>query len=1266
MATTTEPTTTAPHPRRRHRWLRWLGLILLALLLIILLAAGWLLGTGSGLRFALGQASSFTKGALTVGSAQGRLIGPLDLRKVRYNNGKGTDVTLASVHLNLRFWPLLAKRVHITALDAEGIVARLPPSDPNAPKSTSSFSLKPPVGIIIDQAHVGSVQVIQAGKPLFASNSLDLAASWTDSGIAIRQLDLKAPDGHAQVSGKLAVGTGYSGNGKADFAWKVGSNQFAGSLDAHSDGDRANLLLTLTQPTAVHLQLTLQQSGNYDWTGTLDVPRFDPKPLLGSSSLTALGLALKGSGDEGGGIVNGEVDLNKYALLLQPLKARFSDDMKTLKLEQLALGSPQIPGTVNANGVVNLGATPISGDMNIAWKGLQLPADLVGQKLASQGQLKASGSAKKFHADGDVDIGPPGNLAKLALNLDGTQQQIVLHTLALKQPKGGLDASGTVTLKPVVGWNLEATAKRLDPGQLVAGWGGALNFGLATEGSLPKAGPEVTLDLRKLNGTLRQRAISGGGKLHVSSNEVVDGKLRLASGNSTVAIDARPGPSNDVDLKLAIASLGDWLPDASGRLNGQFKIKGRQPKLSVNGTLNGQGIVYGKQKIKSLRLIVGVPDISHPAGKLDLQTRNLNLSGLLFQGIDLLAEGSQGDHKLTVDAVGKQLSANLVLTGALKGQRWNGTVSTLKLEPGGLPGFALQKPANLTYDNGAASLSELCLTAGDPLLCFAADQDKAGNLKATYRLRSLPLALVLNAAGLNDMPVRVDGQLQGDGDIARSAKGALTGTASITSAKGTVIYTDQPNPPLLSYDALALKAQLQPDSQHVNLHIGLNDGGHVDGDVGISGKQQALSGQVNMHLGNLAFVELLTSQVAKVKGIVDANFRLGGTVAQPAVTGQAGVKSFAAEVPAAGLKLSQGDIALSTTDAKTFDIKGSVKSGKGTMSIAGSAGLGANALTTITLKGNQFTAADIPAARVVISPDLVIKKNADGLNIGGSVTMDSVDANLEKLPGAGATQASPDVVIVDQKQQAKQAGQLPITADVTVNLGKKTHLVGMGLDGNLTGQLVVHERPGRPPIGQGQIDVAGTYKAYGQDLTIKRGQLLFASTPVANPGLNIRAARSLNPNATIDTGQEVGLYITGTAMNPVLTVFSNPPMEQSDALSYLVTGKPLSDVSSGQGSAVNSAAQALGSAGGDLLAKRIGSKLGVDDIGVSSSDALGGNSAFTVGKYLSPRLYLSYGIGLFEPGQVITLRYLISQRWNFEAENATQFSRAGFNYKLEK
>ncbi|MBT2145406.1 MULTISPECIES: translocation/assembly module TamB domain-containing protein [unclassified Rhodanobacter] len=1248
------------------KWFKRIAIAFAALLLLAAAALWWLLGTGSGLRFALARAQAATDGALHVQQAQGRLLGPLDLAGIRYDDGKGTVATVAKAHLDLRFWPLLAKRLHVLALDVDGVEIALPKPSETASSSSGGFSLQPPIELILDRVHVGTVKLTQDGQPLFASHRLDLAGSWTDRGIELRQLVLQAPDGHANLDGKLAIGTRYQGNGKAAFAWKLGGTSYVGSLDAHSDGQRAQLDLGLTAPAVARLQVDLIQSGDYAWTGRLDAPRFDPKPLLGDSSLKALALAVQGHGDRHGGTLDGRLDLNDYQLLLQPLRAQFSPDFDTLTLQQLKLGSPQIKGSVEASGTVQLAAKPLSAALDIRWNDLLLPADLAGQALASRGALKASGSADAYHAEGDVDIGPPGKLAKLALNLDGTPQLVTLHTLQLKQAQGGLQAHGTLTLQPTLAWQAEASADKLDPGQLFAGWSGALDFDIASNGSLPQNGPDATLEIRQLAGKLRERAVSGRGKLHLSSNEVVDGQLDLASGGSTVKLDARPGASNDADLQLAIASLGDWLPDASGRLDGHFNIRGMRPKLSVNGQLHGQALAWQQQKADTLRLIVGIPDISHPAGKLDLQTGNAYLQGLLFQHLNLLAEGSQGDHQLRVDARGTQLSGELALHGALKGSAWNGTLSMLDLEPQGMPGWRLQQPSQLSYNDGAMSLSELCLSAGDPQLCVAAKQDKPGNLDASYRLQALPLALLLNASGNADLPLRADGVIEGSGKLRRSAAGALSGNASLSSAQGSVSYTDRADEPLLRYDQLRVDADLAPTGQRIAVHGGLDDGGRIDGQLTMSGAQQTLGGQLDLRLNSLAFVELFSGEVAGVKGNVDGNFRFGGTLKQPAVTGQANVRGFAAEVPSAGLKLSQGQLTVSTTDARQFLIRGSVQSGKGSVAIDGNAGLGADARTSLTLKGSQFTAADIPAARVVISPDLTVKQDADGIDIGGVLGIDSADVNAEKLPGAGATQASPDVVVVDEKQQQQAASKLPIRALVKVDLGRRTHIVGMGLDGRASGVLTVVERPGRATTGQGQIAVDGTYRAYGQNLQIQRGQLLFASTPIDNPGLNIRAVRKLNPNATIDEGQEVGLLVSGTAQRPILTVFSNPVMEQSDALSYLVTGKPLSQVKGGEGDMVGAAAQALGSAAGDLLAKSIGSKLGVDDVGVSSNEALGGSSAFTVGKYLSPRLYLSYGVGLFEPGEVITLRYRLSKRWNFEAQQATEFSRASFNYRIEK
>jgi translocation and assembly module TamB len=190
--------------------------------------------------------------------------------------------------------------------------------------------------------------------------------------------------------------------------------------------------------------------------------------------------------------------------------------------------------------------------------------------------------------------------------------------------------------------------------------------------------------------------------------------------------------------------------------------------------------------------------------------------------------------------------------------------------------------------------------------------------------------------------------------------------------------------------------------------------------------------------------------------------------------------------------------------------------------------------------------------------------------------------------------------------------------------------------------------------------VTGRYKAYGQDLTIQEGRLLFANSPLDNPNLNLTATREVDEVV-------VGLKASGTAKNPVLTVFSDPAMGQTEALAYLVTGKPLDQVgqSEGEGDALQSAARSLGTAAGGLLAKNVGKRLGIDEFGIRDDDMIGG-AAFTVGQYLSPRLYLSYGVGLFEPGEVVTLRYKLTDSLALQAQSGTSESRAGVEFRRER
>ncbi|TAL74753.1 MAG: pathogenicity protein [Rhodanobacter sp.] len=1229
-----------------------------------MLALAWLGWSNAGLRFVLIRVQQATGGALHWQQAHGALFESMRLDGVRYDDRHGTRVAVRRVRLDLRFWPLLAKRVHVTRLDADGVEVQVPQSSGKT-STPGTFSLRPPVDIVLDRVHIGSAHVAVGGAPTFASSQLDLAGRWTRDGIAIDTLRLRAADGTVDLDGRVALARRESGQGKARFAWQFGAKTWAGTLTATADGHQARLDLALQQPMAATLHLTLAQDPPHAWSARLDAPHFDPAVLLGDTALRDVSLALQAQGKGATGELRGTLAANGYQLELTPLRAHYAASRHTLKLEQLALRSPQVKGQLDASGTFDLGTQPIAGNLDVRWANVLLPAQLVGQVLASAGTLKLDGTPERYRADARLTLGPPRQPVQLTLQLDGTPHGIALRTLTAQQAKSRLALHGQLDWAPALAWQLNASASAFNPGAVFAHWPGALDVDLASRGTFAANAVQGSLDIARLGGRLRGRPLAGSAHLELGSTEVLSGNLRLASGASRVQLDAKPGRTNDADLKLAVASLGDWLPQASGRLDGQFNLRGRWPGLAVNGRLTGSALHWQAQKLDQLQLIVGVPDTRRLAGKIELQTRGAQLAGLDFSQLHLRAEGSERDHQLELDARGTPLSARLALHGAQQGNTWAGALNTLNLEPTGMPPWHLRSTTRLAWRNGAFDLGKLCLTAGEPLLCVTGRGERNGRLRASYQLHALPLAALLDAAGVTHASLRVDGALDGDGQWQRAGNGQWSGRGNLSSPRGSVSWIEREGVPALAWSNLAAGFDLDAARQRIELHAQLDHGGRLAGSAELRGRQQALSGNVTMQLNDLGWLTLAGDTLANVHGTASAQFTLGGTLATPSVAGQAGIQDFAAEVPGVGLKLTGGKLVANTLPGHTLAVDGQVQSGSGMLGVRGQIGLGDGLPMQLAISGKQFTAASVPAAQIVVSPDLALRHDADGFALDGNVLMDRAEVNLDKLPGAGAPQASADVVVMDRPQAERDAA-LPVRATVKVDLGAHTHLVGYGLDGRLHGVLTVNQSPGQAATGQGQITVDGSYEAYGQKLQIERGKLLFAGTPLDNPGLAIRAVRKLNPNATIDEGQEVGLEISGTAKRPVLTIFSQPAMEQSDALAYLVTGKPLAQVTSGESNLLGSAAQTLGTAAGNLLAKSIGAQLGLDDVGVGSSDALGGGSAFTVGKYLSPRLYLSYGVGLFEPGEVVSLRYRLSRRWHFEAQSATNFNRASLNYRLEK
>ncbi|MDH3840964.1 MAG: translocation/assembly module TamB domain-containing protein, partial [Chromatiales bacterium] len=150
------------------------------------------------------------------------------------------------------------------------------------------------------------------------------------------------------------------------------------------------------------------------------------------------------------------------------------------------------------------------------------------------------------------------------------------------------------------------------------------------------------------------------------------------------------------------------------------------------------------------------------------------------------------------------------------------------------------------------------------------------------------------------------------------------------------------------------------------------------------------------------------------------------------------------------------------------------------------------------------------------------------------------------------------------------------------------------------------------------------------------GVLLFAGGPIENPGLSVRGVRQMQTVL-------VGVNVSGTLRAPTVSLFSNPPMRQSDIISYLAFSRPSSSLDAEEGEAVDQTSGALAAASAGLAVSDVSDRLGLDEISIRS-EGREDDSQLVLGRFITPRIYLSYGFGLFEPINTLRLRLNITER----------------------
>ncbi|MCL7653302.1 translocation/assembly module TamB domain-containing protein, partial [Klebsiella pneumoniae] len=265
-------------------------------------------------------------------------------------------------------------------------------------------------------------------------------------------------------------------------------------------------------------------------------------------------------------------------------------------------------------------------------------------------------------------------------------------------------------------------------------------------------------------------------------------------------------------------------------------------------------------------------------------------------------------------------------------------------------------------------------------------------------------------------------------------------------------------------------------------------------------------------------------------------------------------------------------------------------------------------------------------------------------NLDGKVDVPWARIVVNEVPES-AVGVSSDEVMLDKnlKPIKQQSASIPINSNLTIHVGNNVRLEAFGLKARLTGDLkVAQDKQG---LGlNGQINIPdGRFHAYGQDLIVRKGELLFSGPP-DQPLLNIEAIR--NPDATEDD-VIAGVRVTGSADQPKAEIFSDPVMSQQEALSYLLRGQGLSSGQS-DSAAMTSMLIGMGVAQSGQVVGKIGETFGVSNLALDT-EGVGDSSQVVVSGYVLPGLQVKYGVCAFDSLATLTLRYRLMPKLYVEA-----------------
>jgi translocation and assembly module TamB len=1256
-----------------------LGVLLLAVIAVAVVLLLWAARSESGLQFVWQRVVPRLPAGISVAAVEGRLAGPLVLEGIAVDTDT-LAVRVERVELHWRPRSLLGRVVYVERLDVRGVeVVQLPVEQPPAPSEPFRLpgSIELPVDVEVAAASLAGLEfrASPSAEPYTVERAA-FAANLSATAFELREIEVRGPLFDMTGAASVVPRGAYETSAQLDWAVRPGDYPEArGNTRVSGDLDVLTIEQRVEPPYDARLEVRVQDA--------LTALRLDGEAVLAlqpaafgveQAPAERVDAALSFGGPLDALDVTGSVtftggDADGVAVELAVQYAGTAVEIRMLDV--VRAGSSM---ALQASGRAAVGGEQPVLELDMTWTDLQWPLDGEPQVASDAGSLTLTGTPEDYAIvlEGALALAD-GTNGNVRVSGTGDAEALALDEVDIDALGGTIAGRAQARWAPSVSGSVELEGTRLDPGVVLREWQGQIDARLGADATIDNESVSVELHELQADGVLQDRPLALDARGAYAAETLRIDALSLRSGATSATARGTAGRELALEWEVDSPDLGEVWPDLAGELAARGELRGPRERPHVLVDARGESLAFAAYAVESLELTADVDIAGEAHSSLTLSVEEGRVDTLAVPQLRVMAEGNAASHTLALSATTSTGDASARLSGSGEAPWTNDFAWRFELEEATLayPELApwtLRAPATGRVTRADAVLERSCWQSGAAELCAEGARD-TGGARAQFALSSLPFDYF---APLLAAPARLEGDLSLEGTFQQPPNGTPELSVALRTSPGRLVSVESDadaDPVALAFGPAEGRIALQDDRFEAELAMPFAEQGElaararIGAGAGAAFGERTLDGELRIDIAALDFVSDVLREVQNTQGAVQGDLRFAGTVSAPRVAGTLALTGGRATLPATNVELTGVELALVGDGARGLNVSGEAQSGGGRVTVEGRVALAEQGLAgRIAIDGEALEVANTGDAQVAVSPDLDIAMTAEGIAVTGTVQVPRARLTPRDT-GESAVAVSPDQIIVEPGDDAeRQAAAQPLSANVRLVLGDDVEIDGYGLTGRLAGAIEITEKPGEPTAATGELRVEeGIYEAYGQQLEIETGRVVFAGGPVTAPGVDIRAVR--RPAE----GIVVGARVRGLLAAPELSLFSEPAMPEQEQLSYLVLGRPLDDVSESESSAMSRAALALGVRGGNFVSERINENLGLDAFGIETDPGEAAvEAAFVIGKYLTPSLYVSYGIGIFEPINTLKLRYAFSRRWRLETETSSEASGGDLIYNIER